>query len=351
MMRRWMILFMVLLICSVTAIAAETDEVTSALPDTARELLGSPAAGQLPDARGMLRAALEKCGGEWSAAAGSAGMLCAVGAFCAAASLAVPEKAAGILPMVSAAAVAAVCGGSMKSMAALAKSVIDETVGFETVLLPVMATAAAGSGAPTGAAALYASSVAIGTALSRLLTAAVIPMIDCCLAVSLIQTAAEPGILGSAGSAMDSGIRHILRLTAFAFTAYLSLTGLLRGGADAMAVKSVRLASSTMVPLVGGMLADASETVLTSARLTLETVGGLGLAAVLAILLVPLMRIGIQRLFLWLAGTVCAMLGASKAAKQIEAVGHAMTLYAAVAAMVGLHAFVSAVCLLKVCTV
>ena len=50
-----------------------------------------------------------------------------------------------------------------------------------------------------------------------------------------------------------------------AFTAYINLTGLISGSADAAAIRTAKTLISTVLPVVGGIASDASSAVLAAA--------------------------------------------------------------------------------------
>ena len=335
------------LLCTVSAA-----ELTSGLPSTARELLG----GVSPDAqadvpsslRQMTIRAAEQSGGELRAALRTAALLLAIALFSAAAQSTTEPTVQRAVAFASAAAVASICGGSLNAMLTLCREVTDELSVFHAALLPTMATAAALSGAPTSAAALYAATVTVGQLLLRLLTALVYPAIAAYSALSVADCALEGGTLGGICMLLEKAITRVMRLCTFAFTAYLSVTGVLHGGADALAVKTAKMAQSAAVPLVGSILSDASETVLAEAKVALQTTGTFGLLALLAVLLVPFFRIAVQHILLSVTAAVCGLLGAKTVAKLTEAMAKAISFYLAASAAAGLFCFVSCVCLMKV---
>ena len=59
--------------------------------------------------------------------------------------------------------------------------------------------------------------------------------------------------------------RYSTHLLLLAFVGYLTASGAIAGSVDAAAVKTAKLAISRAIPVVGGILADASETVLAGA--------------------------------------------------------------------------------------
>lgn len=334
------------LICTVSGA-----ELQSELPPSARELLG----GVSPDGQTdvplalqkMTARAAEQSGSELRAAMRAAALLIAVAIFAAAAQSAeLPLRR--VVSFSSACAVAAICGGNLRAMLTLCREVMDELATFHTALLPTMATAAALSGAPASASALYAATVTVGQLLLRLLTAVVFPAIAAYAALSTADSAIEGGTLGGLCNLLEQVLTRVMRFCTFAFTAYLSVTGVLHGGADALAVKTAKMAQSAAVPMVGGILSDATETVLAQSKVALQTTGVFGLLALLAVLLVPFFRIAVQQIVLSVTSAVCGLLGAAAVAKLTAAMAKAVSFYLAASAAAGLFCFVSCVCLMKV---
>ena len=83
-----------------------------------------------------------------------------------------------------------------------------------------------------------------------------------------------------------------MKLVLSLFTGYMAITGVISGTADAAAVKVTKMAISGAVPVVGGMLSNATETVLAGAAAVRATAGVLGLLAILAITAAPFFEAG-----------------------------------------------------------
>lgn len=77
----------------------------------------------------------------------------------------------------------------------------------------------------------------------------------------------------------------------------LSLTNLLAGSADRLAVRVGKTVISGAVPVVGGILSDATEAVAAAALTLRGTLGVLGVFSVLALCLAPLLHLAVQYLF------------------------------------------------------
>ena len=86
------------------------------------------------------------------------------------------------------------------------------------------------------------------------------------------------------------------------------------------------MAISRAIPVVGSILADASETVLAGAGVLRGTVGATGLLVVLAICLTPFLRLGVQYLLYKGTAALCATIVQPELAHLVDAIGSAFGL-------------------------
>ena len=107
---------------------------------------------------------------------------------------------------------------------------------------------------------------------------------------------------------------------------YLSIARVISGSADSAAVKVAKAAISGTVPVVGGILSDAAETVLAGAGLLKNTIGVFGLLAVLAICALPFLQLGIQYLLYKLAAFLAGTMGPPGLCKLIDGLAGAFGL-------------------------
>ena len=107
----------------------------------------------------------------------------------------------------------------------------------------------------------------------------------------------------------------VLKLILTLFTAYLAIAGGVSGNVDRMTLKTAKLAVSGAVPVVGGVISDATETMLSGAALLRGSIGIFGMLCVAAICFVPFVRAGASYLC-YKAGaavTLAAVLGRHEA--------------------------------------
>ena len=141
----------------------------------------------------------------------------------------------------------------------------------------------------------------------------------------------------------------VLSILLLAFIAYLTVSRAIAGTVDASAIKAARFAISGAVPVVGGILSDASEAILAGAGILRNTVGTFGLLAILAICLIPFLQLGVHYLVYKAAAALSSVLADGPLAALIGEIGAAFALLLAMtaaAALLLLCSIISAITLL-----
>ena len=138
-----------------------------------------------------------------------------------------------------------------------------------------------------------------------------------------------------------------LKIVLYIFTGYLTVSGVVSGSADAAAIRATKLAISGVVPVVGGIISDASESILVSAGLMKSAAGLYGFFATLAIWIGPFVKIGVQYLMLKITSAVCGVTGAKHPTMLIDKLTSSMGIVLATTVTMMLLILISIVCLLK----
>lgn len=236
---------------------------------------------------------------------------------------------------------------STNSMIGIGTETVRQISQYGKLLLPVMTAALASQGGAVSAAALYSATALFDSILCSVITAILLPMVSVFLALSMVSAAAEDELLVKLRELIKQALTWCLKIILYIFTGYISITGIISGTADQTAVKAAKLTISGMVPVVGGILSDASETILVSAGMVKNAAGIYGLLAVVAITVIPFLKIGIQYLLL----KITAALATAFASKPLSGLlGDFATAMGLVLAMTGsacLIQMISVVCFLK----
>ncbi len=245
-------------------------------------------------------------------------------------------------------AITLLSAANVHTMVGLGRETLQELQSFSGLLLPVMAAATAASGGVNSAGALYAASVLVSNILMTVINYILIPILYAYLAVSAANAVLGNQTLARVRELGRWIVTNGLKLTVFAFTGYLSLSGILSGATDQSTLKATKLAMGAAVPVVGSMISDASETVLVSAGILRSSAGVFGMLVVVAICLLPLIRLGVQHILLKLTAALSSTVGEKPLVDLIESVSDVMGFLMGMTGASGFMLLISCVCSIKV---
>lgn len=330
----------VLAMIAVPAAAADIDDVLyqqeeaagiSELEDAAAEAGGIARYGETLD-QGLgklLKAGSSEAGGVIRKAVRSGVLLMAIVLLCGLGENLLESTGKRSIPVVSLAgtlAVAAVAMTDVGSMLGLGKETIQNITSFSNVLLPSVAAITAATGAVTGAAVRQMAAALFSDLLVNLINSLLIPILYAYLAVSIACAAIGNDGLKQLGAMLKWLATTVLTAVMLAFVAYLSLSGVVAGSADAMSIKAAKFAISGAIPVIGGILADASETILASAGVLRGSVGVFGAITVLGLCLTPVMRLSVHYLMYKLVAALSATVSTGRLSTLIDQIGKAFGL-------------------------
>lgn len=233
------------------------------------------------------------------------------------------------------------------SMVRLGTETVHELSDYGKLLYPVMAAAMAAQGGVTSSASLYAGTAVFDAVLSSFISKLLVPMVYFFLALAVANSALGEELLKSLRDMIKNVMSWCLKTVLMVFTTYMSITGVVSGTTDAAALKATKVTISSVVPVVGGILSDASEAVLVSAGVMKNAAGIYGILAVLAIFLEPFLRIGTHYLLLKATAAIAAVFGPKRMTGLIEDYSAAMGLLLAMTGAVCLLLLISTVCFMK----
>jgi len=244
-----------------------------------------------------------------------------------------------------------VIGGQLlhtaNAMITLGRETVVSLSEYGKLLLPALAGALAAQGGTITSAALYSGTAMFSALLSSLISRLLIPMAYIYLSLCIANSALGEGILKQLCSFVKWLMTWSLKIIIYVFVGYMSITGVISGSVDASAIKATKLTLSGVVPVVGSILSDASETILVSAGIMKNAVGAYGLVALAAILIGPFVRIGAQYILLKLTGMITGIVATKEPAQLIGDFTGTMGYILAMTGTACLLLMTSVVCFMK----
>ncbi len=229
----------------------------------------------------------------------------------------------------------------------MSRDVIREVCDYGKLLLPVLASALAAQGGTTSAAGIYAGTLLFDSVLTSAITGILIPMVYVYIALSVAGAAFDNEALKELKSFVKWISTWILKIILYVFTGYLSITGVVSGTADAAAIKAAKIAISGVVPMVGSIISDASETILVSAGVMKNAAGIYGILALAAVAIGPFLQIAVHYLLLKATSSISAVIGGKEGNGLVKDFSVAMGFLLAMTGAACAMQLVSIVCFMK----
>lgn len=353
-MKKWIVLMAALL-----ALTGRAHAVQATLPDALLD--ASPEAAELMDSSregfglvsgitSVWEEALEKCG-DWilTGARSTASLMAGVLLLGAAEGiLGDGKKLTGRYTTAAGALwITAVSAGDVSGLMGLGRETIGEVAAFSKVLLPSLAAATAASGSVTAASVRQVATVFFSDLLLTVIDGLLLPLVYLYIGVAAAGAVLDTAAMESIGKLLKKVVTWCLTGLLTAFTSYLTVSGAIAGSVDRQTLRAAKAAVSGAVPVVGNILAEATESVLAGAGILRGMIGTFGTLALLSICLTPFLRLLAQYLLYQAAGLLADTVGPKKLAALIAQLGDAFGL---VLAMTGASALIIMVSLISALT-
>ena len=239
------------------------------------------------------------------------------------------QKTAGASPrfltMAGTLAIAALTAGSLDSLMGSGAAAMEQMNTFSKALLPTLAAVSALSGGVAGATLRQLATVFFADLLLEVIHGLLMPMVYLYAGTLAAGGSLSDRRLLSVAEMIRSVCVWLLTTALLLFTLYLTVSGIFAGAVDSARVRVAKTAISGVVPVVGGIIAEASETVLAGASVK-GTIGVFGLLGVLALCAYPFLQLGIQYLLYQLTRFLASVIGSPELCAVIKGLGGAFGL-------------------------
>lgn len=334
-MRKIWIIFL-LLWCMAPAYGAEIpEEITDAMPDSARELLedtdkvenftslGDGLSGLWERTCKLLAVTVQDSLGGVVLIM-SAILLCSLAEDCFGA--AGGGRMLDPVPLVGTMVILLAVGSNMKSLMGLGEQTIEELDIFSKALLPTLSAAAAAGGCAVSASVRQVATVFFSDLLISLIRSLLLPLVWVFVALSAADAILPAGRLSGIAQGLHKAATWLLSGSLLLFTGYLSLSGAFASSADSLTLRMARSAIGTAIPVVGGIISDAADTILAGAGVLRQSVGIVGTLTILATCILPFLKLGVQYLLLKLSAFFAAAVAPEPLVKLLHALSSAFGL-------------------------
>ena len=179
--------------------------------------------------------------------------------------------------------VSGISSAALLEVVGCGKVLVENISVFMRMLVPVIMVSLVSSGAPVTATTFELVMVGIIELTEWIVEVFFIPMLMMSAALSIVNNLSETM---EAGKTIKWGIGIVMTV----FVGVMNLQGIVSGSADGLAVKITKFATSNLIPVVGGALAETVETVINCGAVIKNAVGVLGIIIVVLMAAIPLLK-------------------------------------------------------------
>lgn len=182
--------------------------------------------------------------------------------------------------------------------------VIDEMSVFVTKLAPMMSILLVTSGYTFSASSFYPVFSASIYFICMIIQKCVVPMIYISCVTGILNNITSKIQLDNFNKLIKGLSKWILTGSLTIFTGINAIYGFCAPSVDGVAMKTAKFAVGSMVPVVGTFVADSIDTVISGTRLVKNSVGTAGIIVLIAMCVLPLLKVLAVMLMLKISSAV-----------------------------------------------
>lgn len=231
--------------------------------------------------------------------------------------------------------------GSFLMAAEIGREAMGSMVKFIQVLVPLLLTMMAAVGGFSSAALLHPFIAASLGVLSTVIGNIVFPLIFLSTVLGVVNQLSDQHKVSRLAEFLKKAAIWTLSLAMTLFIGMLSIRGIMGAVGDSVTLRAAKFATGTFVPVVGGAFAEAINAVIGYSLLLKNSVGIVGMIVLLALCLIPAMKILAVIIVYKLAAILVQPLGDDRTGEAISLLGSNLGLILVTVAGVGIMFFMT----------
>ena len=234
------------------------------------------------------------------------------------------------LSVISALCMITVLAPSMLALIDTLSQTIVNASNFMIIYVPVITALIIMSGQPVGGSMYYGVMIYVSNAVLQIESKIIIPLLKCIVSMSIVTSVSTKVSLNGIINLFKKTIKWILTFCMSLFVAFMTMKSIVAVSEDSISNKAVKFAISNFVPLVGGALSDAYQTVISCVAVLKSGVGVAAMAAVFAIFLPAVAKCVIWQFVIAVSISVCDIFNINKTSSLLNSLAAAVSVICAI---------------------
>lgn len=173
----------------------------------------------------------------------------------------------------------------------IGKDAIDSMVSFVQALLPVLLTLLMSMGGITTAAMFQPIMIAIVGMTSTVMKDMIMPLVFFSAILSIVNHLSSKIQVSKLSSLLKQGTMVLMGLILTVFTGVITIHGTIASTADGVTIRTAKFAVDSFIPVVGGYVTEAFDTIMGCSLLLKNSIGALGLIVIAIVVTIPILKI------------------------------------------------------------
>ena len=201
------------------------------------------------------------------------------------------------------------------------KNSIGDLTAFSNTLIPLLTTLMIATGNAVTSHMIEPILLLVITFVGNFITNVLIPIILVSTALGIVSKISDYTQVDKLAKFLKKGSLWILTTVLTLFMSLATLEGGITSGLDGMTLKAGKSLVSNAVPVVGGILGDAIDTVLGYSNIIKNAVGVVGIFVIICICIKPILNLTALTITYYLGAALCQPIADKKIVSLIEQMG------------------------------
>ena len=229
----------------------------------------------------------------------------------------------------------------------VSESIID-LVGFSNSLIPLMITLMLTTGAIVSAGVIKPVLLILMNFIGNFITNFILPLVIIGTTLAIVSKISNKVRIDKMAKFMKSAGVWILGIIMTLFVTVLSLEGSITETVDGVTAKTAKAAVSSVIPVVGKILGDATDAVIGCSGILKNAVGFVGIIVIVGICIAPIIKLALLSLTYYIASCICQPIADEKVIGLLDSIGDTFKILLAIIFCVSVMLIIGLTIVIKV---
>lgn len=203
----------------------------------------------------------------------------------------------------------------------MVKESITNLVGFLNSLIPLLITLMLTTGAIVSAGVIKPVLLILINFIGNFITSFVLPLVTIGTTLGIVSKISNKVKIDKLSKFMKSSGVWLLGIVMTLFVTVLSLEGSITQTVDGVTAKTTKAAVSTVIPVVGKILGDATDAVIGCTGILKNAVGFVGIIVILGICISPIIKLALLCFTYYMASCICQPIADERIIELLDSIG------------------------------